>query len=200
MTRERDLEDEFGRYGRVEKVVIVYDQRSDRSRGFGFVTMSSTEEAAKAIEGLNGLELHQRRMRVDYSTTRKAHAPTPGQYMGLPTRGDDRYASYSGGGGRGGDRYGDRYAQDSRDRYDRRRSPPRRRSAPRCHSSNQTDPSYRSYDDYDDRDRDYDRSSRRRRSPSYGERRSRSRSPPRRSGAVDDGPPPPPPAPVSPPA
>ena len=73
-TTERDLDDEFSRYGRVEKVVIVYDQRasqyrhfsrvlptkigciqSARSRGFGFITMSSIEEAARCIEKLNGV-------------------------------------------------------------------------------------------------------------------------------------------------
>jgi RNA recognition motif-containing protein len=54
-TQERDLEEEFNRYGRVEKVTIVYDQRSDRSRGFGFIRMSTVEEATKCIESLNGI-------------------------------------------------------------------------------------------------------------------------------------------------
>lgn len=73
-TTERDLDDEFSRYGRVEKVVIVYDQRvsclwrfsciwrlsnldgqSDRSRGFGFITMSTTDEAGRCIKELNGV-------------------------------------------------------------------------------------------------------------------------------------------------
>ena len=71
-TTERDLDDEFSRFGRVEKVVIVYDQRvsfvtshfdedllilhkSDRSRGFGFITMSTVEEAGRCIKELNGV-------------------------------------------------------------------------------------------------------------------------------------------------
>lgn len=70
-TVERDLDEEFSRFGRVEKVVIVYDQRvrgsvaicatpsddaqSDRSRGFGFITMSTTEEAGRCIKELNGV-------------------------------------------------------------------------------------------------------------------------------------------------
>lgn len=53
-----------------------------RSRGFGFVTMSTVEEATECIERLNGLELNGRRMRVDYSTTHRPHDPTPGAYMG----------------------------------------------------------------------------------------------------------------------
>jgi transformer-2 protein len=71
-TVERDLDEEFSRFGRVEKVTIVYDQRvslcvirgyvsgtyvtqSDRSRGFGFIKMSSVEEAARCIQELNGV-------------------------------------------------------------------------------------------------------------------------------------------------
>ncbi|KAN0097825.1 transformer-2-beta [Tylopilus felleus] len=81
-TQERDLDEEFSRFGRVEKVTIVYDQRSDRSRGFGFIKMSSVEEATRCIQELNGIELNGRRIRVDYSVTDRPHAPTPGEYMG----------------------------------------------------------------------------------------------------------------------
>jgi len=137
---ERDLDDEFSRYGRVEKVTIVYDQRSGRSRGFGFITMSTVDEATRCIEKLNGVELNGRRIRVDFSVTDRAHAPTPGEYMGHRRSGRD---SYRGGyrdrerdrGGREDfkdrerDRYRDRsprrYDRDRRDRDDRdwRRSP-----------------------------------------------------------------------------
>ncbi|KAI0722004.1 hypothetical protein C8T65DRAFT_692132 [Cerioporus squamosus] len=166
-TTERDLDDEFSRFGRVEKVVIVYDQRSDRSRGFGFITMSTVDEAGRCIKELNGVELNGRRIRVDYSVTDRPHAPTPGEYMGHRRRrgGRDDYS-----GGRDCDRY-DRYGD--RDRRDR-------------------DP----YKSRDDRDRDYygrdsrdsrdwrDRRSpppRSRYSPEYRRRRSYSRSPPRGS-------------------
>jgi transformer-2 protein len=53
-TQERDLDDEFSRFGKVSKVTIVYDQRSDRSRGFGFIEMATTEDATRCIEELNG--------------------------------------------------------------------------------------------------------------------------------------------------
>ncbi|KAK4689065.1 transformer-2 protein, partial [Tremellales sp. Uapishka_1] len=144
-TRERDLEDEFSRYGDVEKVVIVYDQRSDRSRGFGFITMKSTEDATRCIEKLNGVLIHGRAIRVDFSATRKPHQSTPGEYMGIKRplidergRYDDRrgggYDDRRGGGGgyppsgryddrRGGGGYsggGGRY--DERERYDSRDS------------------------------------------------------------------------------
>lgn len=73
-TQERDLDDEFSRFGRVEKVTIVYDQRvrgkflsaektaltqhfkqSDRSRGFGFIKMATVEDATRCITELNGV-------------------------------------------------------------------------------------------------------------------------------------------------
>ncbi|GAA5826762.1 hypothetical protein JCM11251_002885 [Rhodosporidiobolus azoricus] len=114
-TRERDLDDEFSRSGRVEKVVIVYDQRSGRSRGFGFVTMETVQDAERAIADLNGVatnlsnqqDLHGRRLRVDFSATKRPHDPTPGEYRG-PKR-DEDWRGAPGGGGGGGD-YGDRWA------------------------------------------------------------------------------------------
>ncbi|KAG7445980.1 RNA-binding domain-containing protein [Guyanagaster necrorhizus] len=81
-TQERDLDEEFGRFGRVEKVTIVYDQRSDRSRGFGFIKMATVDDATRCIAELNGVDLNGRRIRVDYSVTDRPHAPTPGEYMG----------------------------------------------------------------------------------------------------------------------
>ncbi|ORX36751.1 hypothetical protein BD324DRAFT_465696 [Kockovaella imperatae] len=115
-TRERDLDDEFSRYGEVEKVVIVYDQRTDRSRGFGFITMRSTADAERCVDKLNGFMLHGRPIRVDFSATQKAHQPTPGQYMGekRPLRDDRGYRRYD-------DRRDDRRYDDRRDRrYDDR--------------------------------------------------------------------------------
>ncbi|GAA5870296.1 hypothetical protein JCM8547_006596 [Rhodosporidiobolus lusitaniae] len=125
-TRERDLEDEFGRSGQVEKVVIVYDQRSARSRGFGFVTMASVEDAQRAIEDLNGIDLHGRRLRVDYSATKRPHDPTPGEYRGPKRPEDDwrragppgdRWARGPPGGGYGGGGYGGGGGRGYDDRY-----------------------------------------------------------------------------------
>jgi len=147
-TQERDLEDEFGRFGPVEKVTIVYDQRTDRSRGFGFIVMANTDDAARCVQELNGVELNGRRIRVDYSVTERPHAPTPGEYMGL------RRSDY---GSRRDHR--DSYRRDDRSRNDRDRY----------------DDRYdRHRDDHRDRDRDWRRSPPRRYSP---RRRSRSRSP-----------------------
>ncbi|TKY89171.1 hypothetical protein EX895_001702 [Sporisorium graminicola] len=146
-TLEKDLEYEFDAIAPVDKVVIVYDARSGRSRGFGFVTMRDVEGASAAIEALNGKDLHGRRIRVDFSTTHRPHDPTPGIYKG-EVRPDDRYrappsrGSASAGRGeryngraydragapssyRGGDSYRRSHA-DSRDDWRRRPSPPRR--------------------------------------------------------------------------
>ena len=95
-TTERDLEEEFGRIGEVEKVVIVYDARTGRSRGFGFITMKDVETATEAIKQMNNVDLHGRRIRVDYSSTSRAHDPTPGEYRGNPRPTDDRFARRGG--------------------------------------------------------------------------------------------------------
>nr|KIR87751.1 transformer-2 protein [Cryptococcus tetragattii IND107] len=175
-TRERDLEDEFMRYGDVEKVVIVYDQRTDRSRGFGFITMRTTEDAARCIEKLNGLSLHGRNIRVDYSATQKPHSSTPGQYMGAkrPIPGDDSYGRGRYDDRRGG--YGDRRHDDRRDyygssssRYDDRDSSyrdsysSRRTGDPYEGRSRRDDYGYDKYDKHDKyADYDYDKRSSRR--------------------------------------
>ncbi|RXN26344.1 transformer-2 -like protein [Labeo rohita] len=113
-TTERDLREVFSRYGPLAGVNVVYDQRTGRSRGFAFVYFEHIDDAKEAMERANGMELDGRRIRVDYSITKRPHTPTPGIYMGRPTQRDSYYD-------RGYDRY-DRY--DEYDyRYSRRRSP-----------------------------------------------------------------------------
>merc|ERR1711971_1549468 len=79
--------------------------------GFGFINFESAEDAKAAKEAMTDQELDGRRIRVDFSITKRPHTPTPGAYMGRPTyrggdRGgyDDRDRGYGGGGGgyRGG--------------------------------------------------------------------------------------------------
>lgn len=85
-TTERDLRQYFEKYGSVDSIQIVYDRQSGRSRGFGFVYYESSEDAREAKSSTNGLEIDGRRIRVDYSITKRAHTPTPGVYMGKPTQ------------------------------------------------------------------------------------------------------------------
>ena len=56
-TNEDTLKNHFAQAGTVESATIITDRITGRSRGFGFVEMSSDEEAQKAIEMLNGKEL-----------------------------------------------------------------------------------------------------------------------------------------------
>jgi len=78
----------------VETVQIVYDRKTRRSRGFGFVYFYKMDDAISAKEQAIGTEIDGQRVRIDYSLTRGPHAPTPGQYMGRRRDGDwDRYGS-----------------------------------------------------------------------------------------------------------
>jgi RNA recognition motif-containing protein len=73
-TTEDALKDLFSQAGTVVSVVIITDRFSGKSRGFGFVEMSSEEEAEKAIEMFNGQEFEGRKIVVS-----KARPKTPRQ-------------------------------------------------------------------------------------------------------------------------
>ena len=64
-TTEKELEELFAKHGTVESVAIIMDRDTNRSKGFGFVEMSSAEEAQKAITNLNGQELGGRKLMVN---------------------------------------------------------------------------------------------------------------------------------------
>nr|XP_019945850.1 PREDICTED: transformer-2 protein homolog beta isoform X3 [Paralichthys olivaceus] len=112
-TTERDLREVFSKYGPLADVSIVCDQQSRRSRGFAFVYFENTNDAKEAKERANGMELDGRRIRVDFSITKRPHTPTPGIYMGRPTYGG------GGGGGGGGPSGPRRHSRDSDRGYER---------------------------------------------------------------------------------
>jgi len=93
-TTENDLNDAFAAFGTVTETNLMMDRMTNRPRGFGFVTMSSTEEAQKAIEGLNGRELDGRALTVNVAKPREERAPGGG--------GGGGRREYGGGGGGGG--------------------------------------------------------------------------------------------------
>lgn len=62
---ESALSDEFAQFGTVESVKIISDRDTGRSKGFGFVEMSTDSEAQSAIDGLNGRELDGRPLVVN---------------------------------------------------------------------------------------------------------------------------------------
>ncbi|KAM0747757.1 RNA-binding domain-containing protein, partial [Meredithblackwellia eburnea MCA 4105] len=171
---DRDLEEVFGKYGRIQKCQVMRDPHSKDSRGFAFVTMETPEEAEAAIAGLNAQDLMGRTMNVEKARRGRARTPTPGQYHGPPKRegGNRPYEpSRYGGGGYGGgrgyddrDRYGGR-GYDDRDRggrgyddRDRGYAVPMRGGDDRRRDDRRYDDRRGGYDDrrggYDDRRRD----------------------------------------------
>jgi RNA recognition motif-containing protein len=65
------LKELFQSHGTVESATVVADRYTDRSRGFGFVEMSTQQEAEKAVQALNGTELDGRRLIVNESKPRE---------------------------------------------------------------------------------------------------------------------------------
>ena len=63
-TKREDLEKAFAAYGQVTSAKIVRDRDTGRSKGYGFVEMPNTDEANKAIEGLNNSQLDGREIVV----------------------------------------------------------------------------------------------------------------------------------------
>jgi RNA recognition motif-containing protein len=95
-TTENDLNDAFAAFGTVTEANLMMDRATNRPRGFGFVTMSSAEEAQKAIDGLNGKELDGRALTVNVARPREERAGGGGG--GRREYGGSR--GFSGGGGR----------------------------------------------------------------------------------------------------
>ncbi len=58
------LSDKFAQFGTVESSKVIIDRDTNRSKGFGFIEMSSSSEASDAITGLNGMEFEGRQMNV----------------------------------------------------------------------------------------------------------------------------------------
>ncbi len=66
-----DLEQLFTQYGKVDSAQVITDRESGRSKGFGFVEMSSEEEATAAINGLNEQEHEGRNLTVNEARPRQ---------------------------------------------------------------------------------------------------------------------------------
>jgi RNA recognition motif-containing protein len=87
-TTSADLTDLFSKVGTCESATVITDRATGRSRGFGFVEMSSASEAQAAIAELNGKELHGRTLNVNEANER-------------PSGGGGGRGGFGGGGGRG---------------------------------------------------------------------------------------------------
>jgi RNA recognition motif-containing protein len=71
-TTTEDLKSHFEQFGGVSDAIVITDRQSGRSRGFGFVTMDNNDEANKALEDCNGIELDGREIKCSEATPRKA--------------------------------------------------------------------------------------------------------------------------------
>ena len=69
--RSSDLEQLFSQYGHVASAQVIEDRETGRSKGFGFVEMSTPEEAAAAIEALDGTEHEGRSLKVNEARPRE---------------------------------------------------------------------------------------------------------------------------------
>ena len=70
-TTENDLQDAFGAHGTVTETNLMMDRETGRPRGFGFITMSSADEAQKAIAAMNGKEIEGRALTVNVAKPRE---------------------------------------------------------------------------------------------------------------------------------
>jgi RNA recognition motif-containing protein len=70
-TQEDALKAHFEQAGTVEEAIIIIDKRTGRSKGFGFVTMGSEEEAKKAVEMFDGKEFEGRSLTVNEARPQK---------------------------------------------------------------------------------------------------------------------------------
>jgi RNA recognition motif-containing protein len=94
-TTENDLNDAFAAHGTVTETNLMMDRTTGRPRGFGFITMSTPEEAQKAIAALNGSQLGGRALTVNIAKPREER----------PAGGGGGRREYGGGGGGGRGRY-----------------------------------------------------------------------------------------------
>ncbi len=70
-TNENDLRSLFAQSGTVNEVILIKDRDTGSSKGFGFVTMNSQEEANKAIAQFNGQSLGSRDLKVNLARPRE---------------------------------------------------------------------------------------------------------------------------------
>ena len=98
-TTENALQDAFAAFGTVTEANLMMDRATGRARGFGFVTMSTPEEAQKAIEGMNGKSIDGRALTVNLAKPREERGGGGGGRRDYGGGGGGR-REYGGGGGR----------------------------------------------------------------------------------------------------
>ncbi len=98
---EQTLADKFAGAGKVESAKVIIDHATGRSKGFGFVEMSSDEEAASAIQQFNSTDLEGRALTVTEARPQQPRESRGGFGGGGGGGGGRGRGGFGGGGGRG---------------------------------------------------------------------------------------------------
>lgn len=104
---EEDIREAFSAYGTIEDLFIPLDRETNRPRGFAFITLQDDDQARKAIEEMDGVDLQGRNLRVNEAEERRPSGGGGGGGGGGYRGGGDRRGGgggdrRGGGGGRGG--------------------------------------------------------------------------------------------------
>lgn len=89
-TTEDELRQLFASYGQVDRVSIMMDRDTGRSRGFGFVEMANSEDGEKAIAALNGTQLGGRKLNVNEARPKTERGGNGGRERGSRGAGRER--------------------------------------------------------------------------------------------------------------
>ncbi len=100
--RDSDMEQAFSQFGTVSSAKVMMERDTGRSKGFGFVEMSTEAEAKAAIEGMNGQQVGGRGLVVNEARPMESRPPRSGGFGGGGYGG----GGYGGGGSGGGRREG----------------------------------------------------------------------------------------------
>jgi len=98
---EEDITGLFAAYGPVERVKLVTDRETGRSKGFAFVTLGDQTQLDAAIEALNGYDYQGRALRVNASEPKESRPPGGGGFGGERRGGGGGFKSGGGGGYKG---------------------------------------------------------------------------------------------------
>ncbi len=80
--RDEDLQQQFSSFGHVQSAKVMMERDSGRSKGFGFVEMSNSDEAEAAIQGMNGKNMGGRDLTVNIARPMEARLARSGGYGG----------------------------------------------------------------------------------------------------------------------
>jgi cold-inducible RNA-binding protein len=90
-TTEQELETAFSSYGTVERASVVRDRDTGQPRGFAFVEMTNSQEAAQAIQGLDGRDINGRAVKVNEARPKEDRGSGGGNRGGFGRRREPRW-------------------------------------------------------------------------------------------------------------